>query len=197
MKKKTNPGKVRVDAASIDFRELTKKASTGMVFSSWAVFLAALAGFKDTTQEQLLRLWDEVNAYSSSIHTYEDVADELKEIERIAGVHMPYETISTTGIRTQADVKRFQRKVERNATFSAYALIAGPILRLALYDEPMIQRLFQKAYDLDEELQEKRIKISDIQQMLVDEFGLLLEDAQNGAQLRVVASYEDLKNGHT
>ena len=158
------------------------EATDSMVLRAWALVLGALADFSETTTESLVHLWHAVNKYSSTIHTYDDVEEELARIEKICGLKMPYEKLQTKNIKTKGDLERFRRRAQKNALYSAFALIANPIINEKMLSEEMIVKVFRKAYSMDEELtlgKQGRLSLEDLQEMLLDEMGIRLF-ASNG-----------------
>lgn len=187
-KKKTNPKKIPIAADSFDPKQIIFDATNRMVLRGWGLVLGALADFKGTTTESLLRLWDAVNAYSSSIHDYDDVEDELKRIEKIADISIPFERVFFSHIKTQGDLDRFIRKTYQNALYSAFAIMANPIIEEKLLCEDDIAHVFRKAYDLEEEINEGRIAFEDIQDMLKEEYDLQLYADEHGQAVLHVRS---------
>ena len=183
-KKKTNPNKIPISPDSFDINEITEDATNTMVLRGWALVLGALANFGETTTENLFHLWKEVNAYSTSIKGYSDVADSLKYIEKIAGISIPFERVYAGNIKTQGDLDKFKRRTYQNALYSAFAIIAEPIIAQKLVCEEDIPLIFQKAYDLDDDIIRGRITLEDIQDMLRDEYSIDLYDEGGRVQLR-------------
>lgn len=183
-KKKTNPNKIPIDPKSLDVTQITNEATSSMVLRGWALVLGALANFSETTPESLTYIWRTANAYSSKISDYHDISEELKYIEKAIGFSMPYERISMANIKTQGDLDKVTRKIHKNALYSAFILIAHPIVQEKLFNEDDVRKIFQKAYSLDDDILRRRIKLSDIQEMLADEYGIVLYDDNGHVCLR-------------
>ena len=75
------------------------------------------------------------------------------------------------------------RRVKQNALSSAYGIIAHPVLEEEMLSQEDAGRLFQKAYGLDQELKDRRIRPSDILSVLEEELGLSLEITETGVKL--------------
>ena len=173
-KKKLNPNRIPISADSYNIQEIVNKATASNVLRGWGLVLGALANFEDTTTDKLLDLWREVNRYSTTIHNYNDVAKELKIIEEIAKIKIPFEQIKASHIRTQGDLDKFIRKTNQNALYAAMAIIADPIIKQKMFSDEDTALVFRKAYELEEEIGEGRISFEDIVSMLEDEYGLIL-----------------------
>lgn len=144
-KRKVNPNRVPVNAASINTHAITEKASREVMFRVWLDFLAALAGFADTTGQTMLDLWDNVNTHATAVHKFHDVEHVLRDIENITGVHLAFKKITVGSCNTQGGLKRLESQTRKNAVASAFALIAGPILYGDFFDKEMTARLLTKS----------------------------------------------------
>lgn len=196
-KKKTNPNKIPISPGSVDTQQIILDATLAMTMRGWALVFGAMANRWDSTSEDMVHLWDAVNAYSSTVKSYKDVSEELKKVEAISGLSMPYKSISSANIKTQGDLDKYKRKIYDNALYSAFVLIAEPIFKENLMPEEDIARLFQKAYSLDEDLRRNdpdRITIEDLQGVLWDEYGLCLYEDNGHTCLATKAELEALNN---
>lgn len=183
MKKKINPNKVPITNRTIDTKNLSGQISDRITLLAWAEILGALADFPYVTQEGIWDLWHNTNRAAGMVHHHTDIESWIEKLEELAGIHLPYTTVSSAGIHTQGELKRFVRKTERNALSSAYAIIARPLIEKELLPLQDIQRVFQKADTLNKEIDEKRISIKDIQLVLEEELKLQLVITSNGVKL--------------
>lgn len=183
MKKKVNPNKIPLDTSKLDVQALTLETTNKMVLRAWAVILGSIMDFQDVDQERLLSLWKAINTFSTNIHKFKDVEASLKKLERIAGIEMPYTQVSFSQVRTQGDLKRFIRKSEQNAMYSAYTIIIEPMIQDALFSEDDIRLIIKKATSMNEEIDTGDLTVADIQEALLDEFDLLLTDSDSGVKL--------------
>lgn len=97
---------------------------------------------------------------------------------------MPYAVIQAPDIKTQGDLNQFRRKLEKKCLYSAFALMAKPMVVSGKYDADFLKRLFQKAVSLEEDVANKTIKIWEITDTLEEEFGLLLNSEDGNTHLR-------------
>ena len=182
-KKKTNPNKIPIAADSYDIEQITIDATNNNVMKGWALVFGAFASLNSTTTEGLVDLWEKANSYSTTIQDYDDVADSLKYIEKIAEITIPFEQISTANIKTKGDLDKFIRRANQNALYAAFAIIAEPIIQEKMLPEETISALFRKAYDLEQEIVQKRISLQDILEMLEDEYFIRLMEGENKVKL--------------
>lgn len=182
-KKKVNPNKKPLASPVIDTKNYVNEISDQVTLLAWAEVLGATANFPDVTQEWIWTLWTKVNQAAGTIHYHEDVEEWIHKLEEFAGIYLPYTKVFSAGIHTQGDLKRFIRKTERNALSSAYAIIARPMMERELLQPQDIKRIFQKADALNTEIEERRIIVEDIQQMLYDELKLQLVTTSTGVKL--------------
>lgn len=108
----------------------------------------------------------------------------LRDVDDIIGMHMPYAVIQAPDIKTQGDLNQFRRKLEKKCLYSAFALMAKPMVVSGKYDEDFLKRLFHKAVSLEEDVANKTIKIWEITDALEEEFGLLLNSEDGNTHLR-------------
>lgn len=183
MRKKVNPNNQPLANPDIDARSIAEKISDRITLLAWAEVLGALADFSYTTQEGLWDLWLNANRAAGAIHGPDGIAAWIAKLEELAGIHLPYVTVSSAKIHTQGDLKRFIRKTERNALSTAYAIIARPIIERELLPLQEVQKVFRKADSLNAEINEKRITVADLQDVLKEEMGLQLVIRETGVKL--------------
>ncbi len=182
-KKKTNPNKIPIAADSYDIEQITIDATNRNVLKGWTLIFGAFASLNSTTTEGLVDLWEKTNTYSTTILSYDDVADSLKYIEKIADIRIPFEQISTANIKTKGDLDKFIKRANQNALYAAFAIIAEPIIKEKMLPKETISALFSKAYDLEQEILQKRITLQDILDMLEDEYSICLTEWNNKVKL--------------
>ena len=88
-------------------------------------------------------------------------------------------------IRTEGDLTHFIRTTAANAVSAAFAIIAEPMIREKIIPPEELRIVLQRAAAMNEEIADGEISVQDIQQMLLDEYGLKLVDA--GGQCSLVA----------
>lgn len=182
-KKKVNPNKMPLGNQTIDTKNISGQISDRITLLAWAEVLGALADFPYTTQEEIWDLWHNTNKAAGVVHRHTDVEIWIEKLESLAGIHLPYAKVSSANIYTQGDLNRFIRKTERNALSSAYAIIARPLVERELLPLQDIQKIFQKAVAFNSEIEEKRISVKDIQEMLEEELRLQLAITSTGVKL--------------
>ena len=79
----------------------------------------------------------------------------------------------------------FIRTTTANAVSAAFAIIAEPMIRKRILSSEELRIVLQRAAAMNEEIADGEISVQDIQQMLLDEYGLKLIDA--GGQCSLVA----------
>lgn len=185
-KRKINPNRIPIAADSFDIQKLALECTNSMVLEGWALVLGAFADFSEATTESLIGLWNSVNAYSSTVHKYADIEEELKKIEQIAGIKVPFERIPAGNIKTQGDLDRFVRKTRKYALYAAFAIIASPIIHQKILCEEDIALLFRKAYSMGEEVslgKNGRVSMDEILETLEEEFRIRLYVENGQAKL--------------
>jgi len=182
-KKKTNPNKIPLSRTNLDFRQSTGEVAEDIVFLAWIEVLGALADFPEMSQERIWALWKDINRTAEKAHLNTEVEEWIHDIEKCAGIHLPYYKLSSVTASTQGDLIRYMRKTEKNALSCAYAIIAHPILKEGLLSYEETGRVFRKAYGLNQELKDKRISIADLLGVLKEEFSLVLEIEKSGVKL--------------
>lgn len=182
MKKKKNPNRCPV-REQIDIHVVMEEVTKEMTFLGWLLVMGALSDFYETTAESLIDLWKKVNDFSAVFQKSHDYSASLEHADKVLGQSMPYPKITTIEVKTEGDKNKLYRKMRSNALYSAFSLIAIPMLTYNLLDEKIVQKAFQGARELNEELEDGRITVSDIQGMLIDEYGLALQNAPAGVRL--------------
>jgi len=186
-KKKVNPNRIPIAANSIDIQQIVNDASDKMVLQAWALILGALADFSDTTTDSLLHLWNTINSFQITICTHDEIAAEIKKIEDLTGLKIPFKQVTSIDIKTQGDLERCKRKAEQNALYSSLGLIACPIMAQKLLPEDVFIRVFRKVFSLDEEIslgKNGRVSLDDILEILKDEYSLILFESDGHTILR-------------
>lgn len=174
-KKKQNPNRVPVSLPE-DYMETVKTEETNrMVMRAWALIMAALSSFQETTADSMEQLWHDVNRYPTKIHSYQDAVACLKALEKKTGVHIDCVQIGIIQIKTQGDLIRFHRRLDRYAIGLSWAILFEPMVEKEFFPDEMLRKILEKALSFNEEMEEGRISLEDIQGMLKDEYGVNLE----------------------
>jgi len=177
--KKTNPHRVRVSAGAGDVQQILAEESENTVFRAWVLVLSALADCRETTAEDMVSLWHAVNDFSRQVGESQNIDAEMAEVDCVLHRTMPWDRIPAKDLQTVGAVKRFRKRVHQKAMYSAFVLIAYPLIRQKVLPPERIREIIDQAYRLDEELFERHLSVEDLQMVLVDEFGLLLS-CENG-----------------
>lgn len=185
VKKKTNPNKIPVSANDYNVAEMEAAATQAMALQVWAVFLAALSGFSETTVDLLLDFFSEVNDSTMTLSTFEETQKWLIQIEEFSGKTLPLKKVNLN-IKTQGDLNRLQNCLLENTKAATFAIILDPIIHKRMLDEESIKTVIHKVIAMLEELDDEQISLQDIQDMLVDEYGLLLQTVNNQVTLRQI-----------
>ena len=193
-KKKTNPNKVPISGDSVDSQKIIIDFIGKMVLTAWLLVLGALADFVETTSKSIESLWMEVNAFADIVHDSNHVTKSMKYLKTITGVSIPYEHLLTKQIRTKGDLDKFTQHAKKNALYIALAVIAGAIAEKALLSEEDSSLVFCKAFDLNDEILEKRISLSDIQNMLADEYSIYLYEVNGQVKLSIHSTPREIDN---
>lgn len=88
MKKKINPNKIPVSANDYNITEMEAAATQAMALQVWAVFLAALSGFTETTTDLLLDVFSAVNDSTITITDFDKTQKWLSEIQEFSGQNL-------------------------------------------------------------------------------------------------------------
>lgn len=182
-KKKQNPNRIPISIDDDCLEEIKINVTNQMVLRGWALIMAALASFCDTTADTMENVWHTVNQYQTKIHTYRDAASHLSDVEQRTDVHIPCEPLGTIKIRTQGDLLKFHRKLDRYAMGLAWAILSEPMFSQKIFPDERLGKILEKAMAFDEELKEGRISLEDIQEMLREEYGIILEERDHIARL--------------
>ena len=89
-------------------------------------------------------------------------------------------------IHTEGDLTHFIRTTTANAVSAAFAIIAEPMIREKILPSEELRIVLQRAAAMNEEIADGEISVQDIQQMLLDEYGLKLIDVGGQCFLVVV-----------
>lgn len=183
-RKKVSPNRVPVGPGDYNLEQIKNQAANGKVLQTWAVLLAALSNFGGMTAEKLLDIWQQIDQASTQIYTFAETEQELVKIRELTGVSLSLQRSSSV-IRTEGDLTHFIRTTAANAVSAAFAIIAEPMIREKIIPPEELRIVLQRAAAMNEEIADGEISVQDIQQMLLDEYGLKLVDA--GGQCSLVA----------
>ena len=183
-RKKTNPNRIPISPKNYDLEEIKKQAANGKVLQTWAVLLAALSNLGGMTTGKLLDIWQQIDQAPTQIYTFAETEQELVKIRELTGVSLSLQRSSSV-IRTEGDLTHFIRTTAANAVSAAFATIAEPMIREKIIPPEELRIVLQRAAAMNEEIADGEISVQDIQQMLLDEYGLKLIDA--GGQCSLVA----------
>lgn len=114
---------------------------------------------------------------------------ELVKIRELTGVSLSLQR-SSSGIHTEGDLAHFIRTTTANAVSAAFAIIAEPMIREKILPSEELRIVLQRAAAMNEEIADGEISVQDIQQMLLDEYGLKLVDADGQCSLVAVENTE-------
>lgn len=181
-KKRVNPNKIPVSASDYDLEQMKLDATREMSLQIWAVFLLALSGFSEMTSESLFELYDKVSNATTTIADFDGTQQCLSNIRTLAGVTLELKKVKLD-IRTQGDLARLQNRLRRNSQAASFAIILDPIISQKLLPEEDIIALIRKEVSLNEEIEEGRINVEDIQKVLREEYHLELGRTENLAVL--------------
>ena len=92
-------------------------------------------------------------------------------------------------IHTEGDLTHFIRTITTIAVSAAFATIAEPMIRKRILSSEELRIVLQRAA-MNEEIADGEISVQDIQQMLLDEYGLKLIDADGQCSLAAVENTE-------
>lgn len=182
-RKKVNPNRVPIKSSALDVHALTDKITRDVTFRVWLDFMAALAGFADTTQQMMLDLWERVNSCSALVSKHHAVQQVLADIEAISGIHFEFKPVTTPKHNTKSELQKLEHQLQRNAVAAGFALIGGPIIYGNYYDKETTSRLFFKAFSYDKDIVSGKLKAEDIQAMLMDEYDISIEKTETGSSL--------------
>lgn len=182
-KKKTNPNRIPVNISEADIEQMKREAVHGTGLQEWAVFLAALSDFAETTADSLLDFYTRANDATTSIKTYDDTQECLANILDIAGATLPLRKVNLN-IKTRKDIEKLCSQMKKNAQAAAFAIILEPVISQEMMEKEKLKTVIQKAVAMNEEIEDGEISVKDIQDMLLDEYGLHLENFENTAILR-------------
>ena len=188
-RKKINPNRIPISPKNYDLEEIKKQATNGKVLQTWAVLLAALSNLEGMTTEKLLDIWQQIDQAPTQIYTFAETEQELVKIRELTGVSLSLQRSSSV-IRTEGDLTHFIRTTAANAVSAAFAIIAEPMIREKIIPPEELRIVLQRAAAMNEEIADGEISVQDIQQMLLDEYGLKLVDADGQCSLTAVENAE-------
>ena len=183
-RKKTNPNRIPISPKNYDLEKIKQQAANGKVLQTWAVLLAALSNFEGMTTEKLLDIWQQIDQAPTQIYTFAETEQELVKIRELTGVSLSLQRSSSV-IHTEGDLTHFIRTTTANAVSAAFAIIAEPMIRKRILSSEELRIVLQRAA-MNEEIADGEISVQDIQQMLLDEYGLKLIDVGGQCFLVVV-----------
>ena len=140
------------------------------------------------TTEKLLDIWQQIDQAPTQIYTFAETEQELVKIRELTGVSLSLQR-SSSGIHTEGDLAHFIRTTTANAVSAAFATIAEPMIRKRILSSEELRIVLQRAA-MNEEIADGEISVQDIQQMLLDEYGLKLVDADGQCSLVAVENTE-------
>ena len=187
-RKKINPNRIPISPKNYDLEEIKKQATNGKVLQTWAVLLAALSNLEGMTTEKLLDIWQQIDQAPTQIYTFAETEQELVKIRELTGVSLSLQR-SSSGIHTEGDLTHFIRTITTIAVSAAFATIAEPMIRKRILSSEELRIVLQRAA-MNEEIADGEISVQDIQQMLLDEYGLKLVDADGQCSLVAVENTE-------
>lgn len=185
-KKKTNPNKKPIAADTFDIDQTLREAANRMSLHAWILFFGAMADFRSTTAENLITLWDQINAFENRTKDLDGIARIIEQLEKATGRSIPYVPIAKIPIKNQGDIKKFKRRAELSAYYSATALIAETVMQNKLLSEEDFRQVISKVFSLHEEIVEGFISIMDIQSVLEDEYLLAFVATEDGVCLAML-----------
>ena len=188
-RKKINPNRIPISPKNYDLEEIKKQATNGKVLQTWAVLLAALSNLEGMTTEKLLDIWQQIDQAPTQIYTFAETEQELVKIRELTGVSLSLQR-SSSGIHTEGDLAHFIRTITTIAVSAAFATIAEPMIREKILPSEELRIVLQRAAAMNEEIADGEISVQDIQQMLLDEYGLKLVDADGQCSLVAVENTE-------
>ena len=183
-RKRINPNRIPAGPGDYDFEQIKEQATSGMVLQEWAVILAALSNLQDMTTEKLLDFWQRMDRAPTQIHSFEDTERELVEIRELSGVSLSIQRISPV-IHTRGDLSRFIRTVSANAVATAFAIIVEPMIREHILPSEELCIVLRRAAAMNEEIADGELSVRDIQQVLLEEYGLRLANDSSQCSLAV------------
>ena len=181
-RKKVNPNRGPVGPGDYNLEQIKNQAANGKVLQTWAVLLAALSNLGGMTTGKLLDIWQQIDQAPTQIHTFEETEQELVKIRELTGVSLSLQR-SSSAIHTKGDLTHFIRTATANAVSAAFAIIAEPMIREKIIPPEELRIVLQRAAAMNEEIADGEISVQDIQQMLLDEYGLKLVDADGQCSL--------------
>lgn len=141
------------------------------------------------TTEKLLDIWQQIDQAPTQIYTFAETEQELVKIRELTGVSLSLQRSSSV-IHTEGDLTHFIRTTTANAVSAAFAIIAEPMIREKILPLEELRIVLQRAAAMNEEIADGEISVQDIQQMLLDEYGLKLIDVGGQCFLVVVENAE-------
>ena len=141
------------------------------------------------TTVKLLDIWQQIDQVPTQIHTFEETEQELVKIRELTGVSLSLQR-SSSAIHTKGDLTHFIRTTTANAVSTAFAIIAEPMIRKKILPSEELRIVLQRAAAMNEEIADGEISVQDIQQMLLDEYGLKLIDVGGQCSIAAVENAE-------
>lgn len=181
-KKKVNPNKIPVSISDDVLEQMKLEATQDMSIQIWAIFLAALTSFSGTSADSLLALYDQISNATTKIRDFDSTRECLSDICKLAGATMELKKVRLE-VHTQGDLDRLRNRLRKNSQAASFAIILDPVISQELLPEEDTVALIRKMVSLNEEIEEGRITVEDIQEMLREEYHLELGRTENLAVL--------------
>lgn len=185
-KKKVNPHNRPVDMKTINMSSILTEVTEDNVLVGWLLFLGSLSYYYETTASDIDTIWLTVNGFSDEFARNGTLDDKLKFVEEKVGLKMPYNNITTANVKTEGQLRVLYHKARKNAIYAAFSLFAYPLLKEDLLELDKAKEIFARAYELEDDVQAKRISYRDLQWVLVNEYGRYVHRTENGVTMDVV-----------
>lgn len=185
-KKKVNPHNRPVDRKAINMSSILTEVTEDNVLVGWLLFLGSFSYYYETTASDIDTIWLTVNGFSDEFARNGTLDDKLKFVEEKVGLKMPYNNITTANVKTEGQLKVLYHKARKNAIYAAFSLFAYPLLKEDLLELDKAKEIFARAYELEDDVQAKRISYRDLQWVLVNEYGRYVHRTENGVTMDVV-----------
>lgn len=173
-RKKTNPHRIPANINDYNLEGMKFNATMSMVFQEWAIILTAIASFSGITAEHLQTYWAEINNATTQVNNFESTQKWLSKIQDLAGCTLPLRHVNWC-VRTKADIRNLQRRLLNNAQATAFAMLFEAMITHAMMKEEDLRTIIQKTVMMNEEIDEGRISVQDLVDMLEDEYSIKLE----------------------
>ena len=170
--KKTNPQRIPASISEVEARKLIEVESDKMLLYSWAIVLCALAGWQETTADDLLEFCENVNRKSSKLRTARDVRTSLGNLEALTGRSFPFYNLVIEGLHSKKDIERLKKRARISAMHSMFALIADSVTVHQIMEEDRLRSLFLKVHSIEKAMMDGEISFRDLLWVLEEEYAL-------------------------